>query len=166
MPAWLKGKDSEDAWEKAKSIAMDEYSEEKDKDPDKFYAIVATIYKKICGSNKYACGVGESESVASGSMRLLIEKLGRIVNIGNPDARAMAVYDLSRKIRNFSGEMAMALADKSDPYGELAHNHPGVKRSGRKMVDSMKSFVSSVEKTETYIDVKGEKPRKTRGLLR
>jgi len=73
-------------------------------------------------------------------LRELSERLATFVNIGNPKARAIAVYDLATKVRNFGGDLAMRLADKSDPYGEMASRHPKVKSTGKKMISAMEAF--------------------------
>lgn len=162
MPSNLvRTKDGEKAWKKAKVAANKQYPGAEKSDPDKFYAIVTTIYKKICKSPDYDCRVGEEIEVKT-RMRSLIERLERI---GNPEFRAMAVADLGRKVRNFSGEMAISLADKNDPYGELAMNSPKVKKTGQKMIKTMQEFVKAVLETEQYIDVKKSKQPRVRGRL-
>jgi hypothetical protein len=161
MPAWVKGKDGEKAWAKAKAAAKKQYPGVEQSDPDKFYAIVTTIYKNICKSPDYDCRIGEEIETRT-HMRHLIERLERI---GNPEMRLMAVADLARKIRNFSGEMAMSLADKSDPYGELAATSSKVKQAGKKMVKSMQEFVKAVLETEKYIDVEYKREPRIKGRL-
>jgi len=87
------------------------------------------------------------------TFRQLSERVARFVSIGNPKARAMAVYDLAAKVRNFGGEMAMSLADPGDPYGELALLSPKVKSTGKKMVAAMDAFVKAVMGSEDSIDI-------------
>jgi len=95
-------------------------------------------------------------------LRELSERLATFVNIGNPKARAIAVYDLATKVRNFGGDLAMRLADKSDPYGEMASRHPKVKSTGKKKISAMEAFSKAVFDTEKSIDIS---PR-VRGRLR
>lgn len=76
MPEWLRGKDSEAAWERAKKIVSDEYGKGlKDSDPNKFYALVTTIYKNICKNEKHHCGIGKKMKEGKESrLSELIEK--------------------------------------------------------------------------------------------
>lgn len=66
MPANLvKGPDGEEAWKKAMSIVRDQYP---DLDPDggdsdRFYALVTTVYRSVCKSDKYSCTDSSEESV-------------------------------------------------------------------------------------------------------
>jgi len=61
MPNWIKGPDGEKAWEKAKKIVAKEYGAGlKKSDSDKFYSLVTTIYKNVCKSPDYDCGIGEA----------------------------------------------------------------------------------------------------------
>jgi len=83
----------------------------------------------------------------------LTERIAKFVKIGNPEMRAMAAYDLASKVRSFAGEMAMGLADSSDPYGELASLNPKVKSTGKKMISAMQAFSKAVMDTEKSIDI-------------
>lgn len=156
MPKWIVGKDGESAWAKAKNIVRKEYGAALEKsDSDRFYSLVTTVYKSICKSPDYDCGIGKAEDAGYGvgSMNQLIERLSRFINIGNPEMRAAAVYDLGTKVRNFAGELAYKLVDKNDPYGEMAANFPKVKRSGKTMIKAMQDFSKAVFDTEKSIDV-------------
>lgn len=79
MPEWISGKDGEAAWEKAKAIVKSEYGASVEKsDPDKFYSLVTSVYKKICSGEKYTCGIaGKTEST---HMKNLIEQIEVIVS--------------------------------------------------------------------------------------
>ena len=92
----------------------------------------------------------------------LLRRLEELKRIGNPEMRAAAAYDLGRKVRNYAGELAMQLVDKSDPYGELAAMFPQVKRTGKKATDAMIAFSKAVFDTEKFIDVTPQ----VRGRLR
>lgn len=96
---------------------------------------------------------------------LLLERIDRFIRIGHPKARAVAVYDLGAKVRNFAGEMAMKLSDKDDPYGELANNAPKVKSAGRKMIKALEDFSKAVFDSEAYLNIEKEKGPKVRGRL-
>ena len=156
MPEWLKGKDSEDVWNRAKSIIKDEYGNIEKSDSDRFYSLVTAVYKNICKSKDYDCGIGKkSESIFydSSNLKVLSERIGRFMRIGNPKMRKMAVYDLGSFVRNIAGELAYKLADRSDPYGELAKNSPKVKSLGKKMIKAMEEFANAVYDTEKYRDI-------------
>ena len=77
MPDWVSGADGEKAWKKAKGIVAKEYGAGIEKsDPDKFYSLVTTVYKNVCKSPDYDCGIGKAEGVESKStMRKLAEEL-------------------------------------------------------------------------------------------
>lgn len=82
MPNWIKGPDGEKAWGKAKKIVAKEYGATIEKsDPDKFYSLVTTIYKNVCKSPDYDCGIAaKSESMCcSGrrALRVLSEKIAQ-----------------------------------------------------------------------------------------
>ncbi|MDD5511911.1 MAG: hypothetical protein PHI12_14060 [Dehalococcoidales bacterium] len=50
----VKGPDAEEVWKRAVAAATDQYGKSlKTADPDKFYAIVMTIYKSMC--SKHHC---------------------------------------------------------------------------------------------------------------
>lgn len=75
MPSWIKGKDGELGWEKAKSIVKKEYGSGIEKsDPEKFYSLVTTIYKNVCKSPDYECGIVKKTESENVTMRSLIEK--------------------------------------------------------------------------------------------
>mgnify|MGYP001822898733 CR=1 FL=1 len=152
MPAFVKGPDGEKAWGRASAEAEKQYPGLKDSDPDRFYAIVTTIMKNICKSDKYDCGgFGESR----GTMRDMINRLEEVYlkKMGDPTARKMMAYDTGSKARNFAGELAMALVDKGAPEGELAAEFPKVKRTGMAAVKALEAFAKAVFDTEKYIDV-------------
>ena len=68
MPSWLAGKHGEKAWRKAKGIVVDQYGKGLEKsDPDRFYSLVTTVYKNICKSDKYDCGIKESVACSKGA---------------------------------------------------------------------------------------------------
>lgn len=95
-------------------------------------------------------------------MKDLLRRLEELKQIGNPTLRAAAAYDLGSKVRNFAGELAFKLADKGDPYGELAKTFPDVKRKGKKATDAMIAFSKAVFDTERFIDITPQ----VRGRLR
>lgn len=59
MPSFIKGKDGERAWSKAKRIIGKQYPKI-DKDSDRFYRLVTTVYKSVCKSKDFDCGQFES----------------------------------------------------------------------------------------------------------
>ena len=64
MPNWITGKDGDKAWKKATDIVTKEYGASvKDSDPDKFYSLVTTVYKNVCKSPDFDCGIKESRTV-------------------------------------------------------------------------------------------------------
>lgn len=77
MPAsFVVGKYGEKAWKRAKDLVDNEYGAElEESDPEKYYALVATIYKNICKSPKHDCAVkGEKKESELISIGNLIEK--------------------------------------------------------------------------------------------
>lgn len=83
MPKWISGPDGERAWKKAKGIVANEYGRGLEKSaPEKFYSLVATIYKNVCKSSDYDCGIGEGKEM---SMKELIERASK-----RSDSEAMA----------------------------------------------------------------------------
>jgi len=76
MPKWVSGPDGEKAWKKAKGIVGKEYGAGLEKsNPDKFYSLVTTIYKNVCKSPDYDCGIGEGIQRGVGRLRGLTEQL-------------------------------------------------------------------------------------------
>ncbi len=154
MPGFVSGPDGEKVWWMAKRLAKEQYPGLKDKDKDKFYAIVTSIMKNICKSNEYNCG-GFGESMSD-----MLDRLEeRAIRIGNPKARKLAVYDIGTRARNFGGELAMKLIDKTEPEGELAANFPKVKQTGNRAVKALEQFSEAVFDTEKYIDIEVQKVR-------
>ena len=76
MPSFVKGKDGERAWSKAKSIIKNQYSKI-DKDSDRFYRLVTTVYKSVCKSKDFDCGKFESINEERKMMRFS-ELLGTV----------------------------------------------------------------------------------------
>jgi len=76
MPNWVIGKDGEKSWKKAAGIIRKEYGSDIEKsDPDKFYSLVTTIYKNVCKSPDYDCGIGKAEDVGNSRFDKLAEEL-------------------------------------------------------------------------------------------
>ena len=67
----VKGPDGEKAWERAKEIVKMSYPKAKG---DKFWALVQTIYKDVCKSDKYNCESLQKES-SSPKMSEILERL-------------------------------------------------------------------------------------------
>jgi len=73
MPSWVSGPDGEKAWNKAKGIVREQYGAGLEKsDPDRFYSLVTTVYKSVCKSPDFSCGVGKAESFEPGTMGEMI----------------------------------------------------------------------------------------------
>ena len=76
MPNWIIGTDGEKSWDKAAGIVRKEYGSDIEKsDSDKFYSLVTTVYKNICKSPDYDCGIGRNESVGDPKLASLAEEL-------------------------------------------------------------------------------------------
>lgn len=87
-------------------------------------------------------------------MRALVNRLEESLRrIGHPKARQISVYDFGSKVRNFAGELAMKLADKSEPEGEMAANFPKVKQAGNRAIKALEQFATTVFDTEKSIDI-------------
>jgi len=66
MPAWLKGKDAEKAWQWAKGKVREQYPKiDSEKDSDRFYKLVTTLYKNRCTNPDYECEPKNEETVMS-----------------------------------------------------------------------------------------------------
>jgi hypothetical protein len=77
MPAgFVSGPEGEKQWERAKKAAKEQYGDIEKSNPDKFFALVTTIYKAMC--EKHNCGT-KGESVGT-KMRDLIEGLSETPN--------------------------------------------------------------------------------------
>jgi hypothetical protein len=77
MPAsFVKTSDGEKAWKKAKGIVQKEYGAGLEKsNPDRFYSLVTTVYKSVCKSPDYKCGIGEDVSIFYRQIQKLAEAL-------------------------------------------------------------------------------------------
>lgn len=74
MPASsVKGPEGEKAWKRAKEIVRMSYPDAKE-DSDKFWALVQTIYKDVCKSDKYNCESLQKNS-SSPKMSEVLERL-------------------------------------------------------------------------------------------
>lgn len=132
MPESLKGPDAEKIWARASKQAMDQYPGLKSKDPDRFYALVMTIYKSMC--TKHAC-MPKAES-RSRSMKEMIEDLqmeskGLVVPKGikgwslyegeSPEANKRnreAVKDLGSALKRAAGDVYRKISKEIDGYVE------------------------------------------------
>jgi len=156
MPNWISGKDGEKAWKKAKWIVSSEYGADVEKyDSDKFYALVTTVYKDICKSAGWDCGIAKKvEDVSvSGRIAKINERLARLVNIGDPSKRGKNAYNLGATVRNFAGELAYSMANHRDSLYKLVKENPHIKKMGKKAVDAMEDFANAIFDTEASIDV-------------
>jgi|GEM_PF-4261046 len=76
MPSWITGKDGERAWQKAKGIVAKEYGAAVERnDPDRFYSLVTTVYKSVCKSPDYDCGIAKKTEDVSPRLDSLMERL-------------------------------------------------------------------------------------------
>jgi len=110
----IKGKDSEKVWGNARSAADKQYPGLSSKDPDKYYAIVMTIYKKMC--TKHSC-TPKSESLESVLERLeMLEGVSGAVLKSPKGARGWVLYDDNPKAakeaaKDLSNGLARAASD-------------------------------------------------------
>lgn len=63
MPSWIKGKDNEEKWEKAKEIVKKQYSLTED-DGEDFWKLVVGVYKRMGGEIKKADEMGVIEHMS------------------------------------------------------------------------------------------------------
>lgn len=76
MPSWVSGKHGEKAWKKSIGIVSSEYGAGlKKSDSERFYSLVTTVYKKVCSSPDYECGIGEGLVPGNARIAVLTEQL-------------------------------------------------------------------------------------------
>jgi hypothetical protein len=156
MPASIKGSDAEKVWARANKVASEQYPGLKSKNPDKFYAIVMTIYKSMCTKN--AC-TPKAES-RSRSMKEMIEELqmeskGLVIPSGvkgwslyggeSPEENKRnreAVKDLNAAMRKASNEVYKKISKEISGYVE--------RDVGRAIGGAMRRYVFPV--MERYSD--------------
>ena len=93
----LKGSDSEKYWEMAKKSAKEQYPGLESKDRDRFYAIVMSIYKKMCKGKD--CSPKEESMTISGNS--LVESVRDIVESVITEAADSRNGDLASKAKRF-----------------------------------------------------------------
>ncbi len=109
MPAFVKGPDGEKAWKKAKGIVEKEYGDIEKSDPDKFFALVTTVYKSVCKSPDFNCGEATEGAVSMGSLIERLEQKG-----------AEAMNKVKDRLRDKPlGEGAQPKLNKYDPGSPL-----------------------------------------------
>ena len=157
----ISGPDSEKVWDKAVAKAEKSYPGDRKSDPDKFYAIAMTIYKKMC--TKSDCSP-KAESRMVGLLRKF-ELLERVsVQKFSPNELAIAIGGFIDRYRPI-GQLIWDDETRKGSTGNLfLQDNPGVMKKFVKFRDAYHDLLSVVKRSGKYLNVRSVKPKGRMGM--
>lgn len=156
----IKGPDAEKVWERAVAQADKGYPGLKSSNPDKFYAITMTIYKKMC--TKHNCSP-KAEGLGSliRKLELLSEGGMARVNVKAMDVEALKgqIIAFHRRYRVIADMLWEDGTNRNSPGYVFLREHPEIERKWEKFRGAFDEFLKSIWTAGKYLDVKVAKPR-------
>lgn len=147
----IKGTESEKRWQDAKKVVDKEYPELKDKDSERYYATVMTIYKSMCKNN--SCSP-KAESLVQ-ELDMFVEALVKPVEMGNVKERISGINSFLTPFKAFYKETLWPIeTGKKQAAKFFLKNNKEVERKFNALMSAYSDLVMTAKETGKYIDVK------------
>jgi hypothetical protein len=151
MPAFIKTKEDEELWQRAKDAVVDQYGDIEKSDPEKFFSIVTSVYKNMC--KKHECSPFKNESI-SRKISELLERIAKKQNVTSIDTNKEMLLKFYNNYKSVADQLWKDGTDKNSDGYSFMQDNPKVLEKWRSFRDAFDIFLRSVWDAGKHIDIK------------